>query len=244
MRWNNHSRPEIGRTWEFQATSSAAMQQLEQVVSERGEIRRELQSMGDFIRLRDNLKEGEILTISRQKFLDLYNKLPRIYSRMMGTPAELMKLAIASGWNRSAFTAENGGIELYHLNAGNYVLIQVRLDDGFFDALSRWGAPISGGLDNQPDFKGRTFSAEDFINAVTELEEGWNSLPGGLELLDKESPLVKVGISSRWMDKVVEMGFEFADGSAALYPVEDTFALALMAYIQGDLGMFEEDKEP
>ncbi len=228
MRWNNHRRPQAGRTWEFQAASAAAMQKLEQLVADREEIRRELRTREDLVRLREQLAGGKILTLSREKFLDLYQNLPPIYARIFGSPAKLVEYTVMRGWNRVAMGGVEDYVDVYYVNSDNLTLARVRLDREFFAGLERWGSEIQGPLDLHPDFDGRTFEAWRFAAALAALESGWESLPGGGELLKNADALVRVGVSQRWSDRMVDMGFQFTGGRTLIYPVEDTFAMEIL----------------
>lgn len=241
MQWSNHKRPQIGTTWEYQSQSAAAMQQLSEVVSLREEIRRELQTMEDFARLPRQLAGGKVLPVSREKFLELYEKLPEVFARKLGNPLKLMEFTIAKGWNRTAFAGYNGWVDIYFLNSQNYVLEKVSLDETFFSELERWGMVITGDLDTHPDFSGRVFTAQEFIDALWFMDDTFNYFPGGIELLKNGGALVKIGVSRRWEAGVVEMGFQFDDGTVKIYPAPDDFAFQLLDHLPED--NFEESEQ-
>lgn len=232
MSWNNYRRPRAGRTWEYQASSAAAMQKLEQVISDREEIRRELRTREDLLRLREQLAGGKILTLSREKFLDLYHSLPRIYAQVFGSQAKLLEYSAVMGWSRVALSGGEGFVDVYYVNSDNFTVGWTRLDQDFFRGLERWGMEISGPLELNTEFSGRTFSPAEFAAALAELDIGWENLPGGEELLRNGDALVRIGVSRRWMERMVDIGFQFKDGRTLIYQAEDTFALELLMQMQ------------
>jgi len=244
MQWNNFSRPMIGTTWDYQSQSAAAMQQISEVVSLQNEVRRELQTKDDFAKLPEQLEGGKVIRVSREKFLDLYVQLPEIYAQKLGSPVRLMEFSVLHGWNRTFFAGYEGRVDIFFLNDQNYVLEKVSLNRGFFDELERWGQVIDGSLEEIPDFTGRIYSAAEFVNALSALEEDPDDFIGGIEILKSGRTLVKIGISRRWQGGTVEMGFQFADNHIELYPAPDDFAFQILdklAEKQGDPNIDREE---
>ena len=228
MQWNNHRRPMIGTTWDYQSQSAAAMQQISEVVSLQNEVRRELQTKEDFARLPEQLAGGKVIRVSREKFLDLYSQLPKVYSQKLISPVKLMEYSVLFDWNRTFFAGYEGRVDIFFLNNQNYVLEKVTLGSGFFTELERWGLVIEGSLESISEFSGRIYTAEEFVNALTELDEDQEDFIGGIELLKSGQILEKVGISRRWQGGTVEMGFQFTDNRIELYPAPDDFAFQIL----------------
>ena len=231
MRWYNIARPREGRAWEEQTASAMAMQDLGQLVAQQYELRQELQSREDFIALPKLLEGGLILTLSREKFLELYTQIPAVYAARFGSTAKFMELSISSGWERVVFIGRNKGLDVYYLDEENLVLSRFYLDEDYFSGLQRWGMELQGRLEANPDFSGRIYSAADFtmaMNIAGQMEEEF--LPA-VELLKLSASLSKIGVSRRSQSGIVEMAFQFSDGRTFLYPVSYSFASDLMEYL-------------
>jgi hypothetical protein len=236
LRWSNESRPKAGRAWEYQSLAHSTLKQLDSLVTEQEEIRRELQNPSDFAILPDLLSGGKSLTLSREKFVELYDKLPDLYSFKLGSPIKLMELTTSTGWNRVVFVGAITGVDLCYLNDDNYVLERVTLNPDYFQDLSRWGADMRGNLVSNPDFSGRIFSVGEFFRALNSMKNVERELGFFQELLNYNSALLKVGISRQIRDGLVEMGFQFADGVTILYPVEEDFAQKLLDFLPEEFG--------
>jgi len=231
MQWTNHLRPMTGTTWEYQSQSAAAMQQLSDVVSTQDEIRRELQSREDFALLPQQLEDGKIITLSKDKFLELYYKLPKVYAERLCSPLQLMEYSVMKSWTRIALAGFEKRVDLYFLTGGNFVLRKISLEQTFFDELQRWGRPLQGELNDQTDFEDRVFSAAEFIDALESLDDETDDFISEIGLLKSGSTLIEVGISRRWVGGTVEIGFQYADGSIRIYPVQDALAFQLLDYM-------------
>ena len=243
MQWNNYSRPMTGTTWDYQSQSAAAMQQISEVVSLQNEVRRELQTKEDFAKLPEQLAGGKVIRVSREKFLDLYAQLPKIYAQKLGSPVKLMQFSVLNDWNRTFFAGYEGRVDIFFLNNQNYVLEKVTLNSGFFDELERWGQVIEGNLEDIPDFAGRIYTAEEFVNALAAMDEDPDDFIGGIEILKSGQTLMKVGISRRWQGGTVEMGFQFADNHIELYPAPDDFAFQILDKLAEKLEGSDIEKE-
>ncbi len=241
LKWSNYSRQRIGRAWEFQSASVSAMQELGQMVSYQNEIRRELQDADDFAYLPQHLSDGLIITLSREKFLDIYNELPRIYADRLGSTIGLMELIVASGWERVAFIGRNQGMDVYYLNNDNMVVSRFFLDRDYFQGLQRWGAEIPGRLEANPDFSGRTYSAAEFVYALSYLDDVQIEANLGTELLKLGDKITRVAISRRWNVGMVDLAFEMNDGRTILYPVSDNLAAQLLEYLPDVETTIEKD---
>jgi|GEM_PF-1633146 len=231
MRWYNISRPRQGRAWEEQTASAMAMQDLGQLVAQQYELRQELQSREDFIALPKILDGGLILTLSREKFLELYTQIPQVYASRFGSAAKFMELSISSGWERVVFIGRNKGLDVYYLDKDNLVLSRFYLDEEYFSGLQRWGTELSGRLEANPDFSGRVYSAADFTSALNIVGQTEEEFLPAVELLKMSAELSKIGVSRRSQSGIVEMAFQFSDGRIFLYPVSYSFASELLEYL-------------
>jgi hypothetical protein len=228
MVWSNAHRPRLGRVWEYQSASASALEKLEKLATEQKQIRRELLTLQDFSALSQQLTGGGMLIISREKFLELYQKLPKIFAQRISTPRKLLEYTTNSSWYRTAFAGRNDGLDLYFLNANNYVIEKVSLSTNYFNLLQRWGTKLNGDLESDLDFNGRVFSAEEFISAWSQIENSPEQDALSEELLKTGTEMTKVGISRQLNDGLVEIGFLYANGRTILFSIEDNFALQLL----------------
>ena len=231
MKWTNANRQRLGRAWEDQSVSMSAMQEMEEIIARQEETRRELHTLSDFTKLPQQLAEGKLLTISRERFVELYERIPYIFSAKLGSPLDLMELKIVSSWNRTAFIGRNNGLDIYFINNENYVLQKLVIDEEFFKWMERWGVELPGNLELNPDYQDRIFTAAEFVRALSQMEDADKYFTLGKELLNNRGSLIKVGISRRWHQEMVEMAFQYAESGTIVYSVDNRFALLLLEYL-------------
>jgi hypothetical protein len=70
------------------------------------------------------------------------------------------------------------------------------------------------------------FDRNNFISAISQIA-GTEEINLDLNYL-KKSDLIKVGLSRRWEAGMVEMAFQYQDGTVVLYPVADELAFQLL----------------
>lgn len=231
LKWSNNSRPRTGRAWEDQSSSVSAMQELGQIVSQQNEIRRDLQTTADFAELPIDLYGGRILAVSREKFLDLYQKIPSVYSGVFGQSSQLLEYTVISGWKRVAFIGRSNGLDVYYLDEDNIVITRFYLDENYFSGLQRWGAELPGDIAVNPDFSGRIYSAAEFIHALSLADPAGESFLPSDELLKQPSDLVQAGISRRWRQGLVDVAFKLSDGRILVYSIDDSTASKILKFL-------------
>lgn len=226
MKWTNDQRPRIGAAWETTGRTVSASLQLERMISDREEIKRDLRSIEDLAKLPQHLKEEVSVSLSKELFLDLYWMLPPVFARQIGSQGDLLKYYFLDEWDRVSFIKAGEEVDLFILSSQNLVIKRIILYDSFFNNLARWGKALPQGLSPSSDAQWRIISPADFILALSMMEV--EIPPWGMELLARGERLTRVGVSLKTIDGMADIGFQFNDGTTLVFPVDEKFAQAVM----------------
>lgn len=242
LRWTNDQRPAAGAAWEYQERSMAANVQLEQIVSEREEVRRELRSIEEFAVLPQHLEEGVNISLSKEHFLELYRLLPAVFARYLGTPADLTRYSLLNDWNRVSFIFMAGEIDLFFLNRSNTVFQRINLDQSYFLNLQRWRKTLPRGWEYNPAVSWTFMTPSDFLTAVK--MAGIDDFPGNQELASRGGELLKFAVSDRNIGGMVDLAMKFSDGKAVMYPIDERTARLILEYLPDNISSQYEGEAP
>lgn len=211
----NSRRPESGSIWEKSRQTRTAQQTLEQIVTDRQALQREVRNAATFSQIAANVNPGKGVMLSANHFRKLYLQLAPSIAYDIISPLDLLELVSNGRWHRTYFEKSAGGLTIYLLDASNRVLLQLELDSVLLNQLKRSEMAMAESLDQIPIFKNRIYSADQFFNALQAFpEEVRRSIvPHPETLLEVSGQIVRVGISDETLSGFIELGFEFFDGT-------------------------------
>lgn len=211
----NSRRPESGSIWEKSRQTRTAQQTLEQIVTDRQALQREVRNAATFSQIAANVNPGKGVMLSANHFRKLYLQLAPSIAYDIISPLDLLELVSNGRWHRTYFEKSAGGLTIYLLDASNRVLLQLELDSVLLNQLKRGEMAMAESLDQIPIFKNRIYSADQFFNALQAFpEEVRRSIvPHPETLLEVSGQIVRVGISDETLSGFIELGFEFFDGT-------------------------------
>ena len=211
----NSGRPESGSIWEKSRQTRTAQQTLEQIVTDRQALQREVRNAATFSQIAANVNPGKGVMLSANHFRKLYLQLAPSIAYDIISPFDLLELVSNGRWHRTYFEKSAGGLTIYLLDASNRVLLQLELDSVLLNQLKRGEMAMAESLDQIPIFKNRIYSADQFFNALQAFpEEVRRSIvPHPETLLEVSGQIVRVGISDETLSGFIELGFEFFDGT-------------------------------
>jgi len=211
----NSGRPESGSIWEKSRQTRTAQQTLEQIVTDRQALQREVRNAATFSQIAANVNPGKGVMLSANHFRKLYLQLAPSIAYDIISPFDLLELVSNGRWHRTYFEKSAGGLTIYLLDASNRVLLQLELDSVLLNQLKRGEMAMAESLDQIPIFKNRIYSADQFFNALQAFPEEVRRgiVPHPETLLEVSGQIVRVGISDETLSGFIELGFEFFDGT-------------------------------
>ncbi len=231
MSWTNSIRPEVGQGWELSQESEDAKRKLGEIAEESEAKKAAALTLKDWSQVPELLTKYSAISISPDRFLQLYQLLPSVLQERMFSRIEMMRLRTGGRWQRVFFILENEQLRVYLVDAHNMVLANNELTPQFFQRWQSFREPVRGKLEDFDLFLGRIFPAELFFQVLQ---------PSGLFQLkgvDAEwiaglsGYLTRIGIAaSADADGLHAIGFELEGGEGAvvyLLWIEDQQATAL-----------------
>lgn len=215
---SNHLRPQSGVVWDQGHKSDLARKRLSQYMDERSGAQREMRraaSMGQVINGMDAERGAMISAIH---FVELYQKLPPVLSHDIISPYELLSHISDAQWKRTFFERQGDGqLNIYLLDAHNQVLRRLSAGSVLIEQIHKGEAAVLARLDQLDDFTGQIYPAQQFFKALNTLseEEKIKILDRPGNLLAVSGRIIRVGISSRSMAGVVDVGFEVESAQGA-----------------------------
>jgi hypothetical protein len=128
LTWHNDSRQVAGQIWESVSLSEEVQQQLDDLVADRrAEVSLDEQ-VADLVQLIQLVSEREQVLLSRERFLEIYNRMPDYQSALIMEPVELLELiGTLTGWQRTLIEFDGGDLMFFLVDAANTVMREQRL---------------------------------------------------------------------------------------------------------------------
>ncbi|MBS1262470.1 MAG: hypothetical protein MAG453_01821 [Calditrichaeota bacterium] len=237
MLWSQPVRPEAGRGWELNREGAEALQELSELAERTRRRRAAGTTLSDWDEIPAMLDSFQVFSVSPERFLDLYGRLPEAMRERVLDPVQVLRARTGGRWRRVFFVNDMGSYRVYLISAENIVLYQSTLARELFDRLEQLHTPIAGrlrDLDRYPI----VISAETFFSSLT--PEGPVRLDGVdvSWISDLEGELTHVGMAERPADGIWELGFEVVRGGAYsvhIYWVKEETGRTLSDYLRWEL---------
>ncbi|MCE5271157.1 hypothetical protein LLH00_07725 [bacterium] len=147
LTWHNAERTEFGQVWENVTASEDVQQRLDALVVNRREQESPDIRVDDLGQLLELAAGRERLILTRERFLDIYSRLPYYQSSMLIEPLHLLDISSRlAQWQRTMLTLEQGELNVFLLDGQNAVLEKILLAreyvDFFLDGRRTRGQPL------------------------------------------------------------------------------------------------------
>lgn len=210
MRLVKDTRPMTGQGWEWNENENLARQKLHEIGKQLDSQRAAVSSLSSFLEVPGLLERDRAIVLSKNKFLQLYLKLPAYFRESLIPSLDLFRLKSYGKWHRVFLTSDDSGTSMYIVDSKNVVLLANSVPDLFFERLTRSQNPEAGSLQDDPRFNGRWFRAELFFSVVASGDSQLKKSIDTVWLLRQDGELARVGVSSSVdPDNQVEIVFEF-----------------------------------
>jgi len=207
MFWSRDVRPEAGRGWELNREGAEAMRTLDEF-AENTRLRQTAgTSINDWEQIPSLMDSFQVLSISPDRFLRLYEILPPAMQSIVVDPVELLRLRTSGRWQRVFIMNERDQHYIYLVDSYNVVLLQGKLDAYFHDIYSRYKRPVQASLKDLDHFI-YTVPIESFFQTLSPngmINLSANDLQWITSLRGR---LVRMGIAREGERDIRELGFE------------------------------------
>ncbi len=163
--------------------------------------------VSDFPELIALLSQGTGVSITPEKFVQLFRTIPAPLRPLLISPRDLVELYWSDTWLRTSIWVKDGGCVAYLIDSRNRMIRDIRITRSVLDAAASYGKSTTGKISSISDFSGSIFPGSKFLKIFTNMPQseryGLFSDPDILLAIPK--PLIRVGLSPS-MDEG-EIGF-------------------------------------
>jgi hypothetical protein len=206
----NVERPESGTIWEIGHRNITAQKTLEQIITDRQAIQREVREASTFVEVAANISpDRDGVMLSPDHFRDLYLSLPPSIAHEIISPFELIRILSSGLWVRTYIGKMGENLTIYLLDRNNRVIRRVEIPTDLLNHFSQQDIDNIGTLEDFFKFENRIYPAVKFFESLeTMSEEIRRSIISQPEKLIETGDVLRVGISDEAVYGFIELGFE------------------------------------
>ena len=250
LKWENHTRPQLGRIWERDREKIVAQKKIESILSNLSTQEQSAESIQSFKELFEKLNPSDPQMVSREKFLQLYFEFPEQLSYKMVSPYELLEIDSNRDWQRVLLTQLGEWVTISFINNQNFPIREV-----FLSAEGMGGNPLSrnifkGTLEEAGFGQTSILSIADFMRVMKTLDPDAQAdlFPNPYWFFSKNYHVIRVGVkeveNSDTYPLPVRMGVEYQSDfytEVLILPVPIGIADNLLSQVE--IPVYEEPAE-
>jgi len=160
----NPLRPKVGRLWVEDEKNQSGVQQVSELVDQTPEESRVQQAVHSMEELRNILAINNSFQLSRDDFIEFYNKLPRKQSEQILNPFELISLTQKNEWQSTRFQLSGKQLTVQFLDG-----YQELIKDSFVSLTQSQNDTDQELLENMPELQGRVIPMQVFLTAFNNM---------------------------------------------------------------------------
>jgi hypothetical protein len=251
LKWQNHTRPQLGRMWERDRQSLVAQAKIKSIRSSLDLQRETALGITSFKHLFEGLSPGFPLIISREKFLQLYFDFPGQWSEQIISSYDLVDLDSQKNWDRVFLKRFGPWITLQFIDRENVPLHELFLSVDTLLEVQTTRTVKRGTLEDVGIPSNRISQISDFLPVLKSLDATTQKavFPEPRWFLGKNYHVTRVGISASptgETDQHLLLGIEYETDyytGTLLVPVAVELANNMMSQIEkADLSDLSSDK--
>ncbi len=210
LKWNNHKRQKLGRMWNAERQSVTAMGQLSELIVEKEEKRKRIETIEIFSELFEFLKKDRLIRLTKEQFVKIYSSLPSTISNKIIDPYNLINYFHRSDWVKTFVFQKETGIEIVMVDGKFGVLKSILISGKDANYLENFGKTILTSLENLEELSSRIYDVSEFMDAIYKMSQSARDkiLYDPINFLRWGNRLKRVGISEISEDNLVKIGFE------------------------------------
>lgn len=169
LTWHNESRQEHGQIWETVSLSEQVQEQLDDLVADRRQRVSVDERIDRIEQLIELVRERGQLLVSRDRFLEIYTRMPTYQSALIIEPVRMLELiGELEGWQSTLLEYVDGELAIYMVDGANNVLRERTLAADFVTFFMNRQGQRAFGLDTA-EFGDNLYAAGDFYDAWARL---------------------------------------------------------------------------
>lgn len=211
LNWRNIDREAWGTYWEKETLTREVTKRVEEETAEARKLRRQADLVKDFPELIALLSQGTGVSITPEKFVQLFRTIPAPLRPLLISPRDLVELYWSDTWVRTSIWVKEGGCVAYLIDGHNRMIRDISITRSILKAASDYGRTRPGTVSAIMDFSGNVFSGSKFLRIFTRMpqSERYGLFTDPDILLAIPKPLIQVGLSpSKDRNGIGSIGFE------------------------------------
>ena len=205
LKWENHTRPQLGRIWERDREKIVAQKKIESILSNLNTQEQGTESIQSFKELFEKLNPSDPQMVTRKKFLQLYFEFPEQLSYKMVSPYELLEIDSNRDWQRVLLTQLGEWVTISFINNQNFPIREVFLSSEGMGENPLNRDIFKGTLDEAGFGQASILSIGDFMRVMKTLDPDAQAklFPNPYWFFSKNYHVTRVGV------KEVESSYEY-----------------------------------
>lgn len=239
LKWHNSERQKLGRMWNVEQQSVAAMGQLNELLIEKEEKQKKTEKIESFRELIEHLKTDRLITLTKEQFVKIYSRLPSTISSKIIDSYNLINYFHRSNWAKTFIFQKETGIEIIMVDGRYGMLKNILISEKDANYLANFGKTVATSLENMEELSSRIYDIREFMDALYKMSEDERNriIYNPINLLSWGNRLKRVGISEISEDNLVQIGFEihsFNKKEVVIVYIEDFLILSLIQHLAGE----------
>ena len=211
LKWQNASRPQLGRVWDNDRQTILAQTKVESVRSVFDSRQESAEAIVTLKALFENTEPSFPLVLSRKKFLDLYYDFPGQWSARIISPFELISIDSKYNWTRVLLKRFGQWFTISFLDSHNIPVHEVFVSTDALKEVQSTRTVKQGSLEKVGFEKDRIYSAAVFLPLLSTLDPKTQHavFPDPRWFLAKDYSITRIGVRELEFVKKPLSDFEF-----------------------------------
>ena len=211
LKWQNASRPQLGRVWDNDRQTILAQNKVESVRSLFDSRQESAEAIVTLKALFENTEPSFPLVLSRKKFLDLYYDFPGQWSTRIISPFELISIDSKYNWTRVLLKRFGQWFTISFLDSHNIPVHEVFVSTDALKEVQSTRTVKQGSLEKVGFEKDRVYSAAVFLPLLSTLDPKTQHavFPDPRWFLAKDYSITRIGVRELEFSKKLLSDFEF-----------------------------------
>ena len=211
LKWQNASRPQLGRVWDNDRQTILAQNKVESVRSLFDSRQESAEAIVTLKALFENTEPSFPLVLSRKKFLDLYYDFPGQWSTRIISPFELISIDSKYNWTRVLLKRFGQCFTISFLDSHNIPVHEVFVATDALKEVQSTRTVKQGSLEKVGFDQDRVYSAAVFLPLLRTLDPKTQHavFPNPRWFLAKDYSITRIGVRELEFSKKTLSDFEF-----------------------------------
>lgn len=199
LKWENPSRPQLGRIWEKDRQNLAAQKKIESLLSSLNLQEQSAESIQSLKELFEKLSPSLPQAVSRQKFIKLYYDFPGYWARNLIPAYDLIEIDANKNWQRVLLTQFGPWITVSFIDSQNFPIREIFLSADQLKEILNTRTVQRGRLEDIGFRRETIYTLAEFLKIFKTLDPATRKMlfPDPQWFLDRNYHITRVGILDR-----------------------------------------------